>query len=324
MLVPDERRSRSLVTREPGVAELSEPEMAYITVCICTFRRPSLLRTIDSITTQSVNGALAAILVIDNDDSPSAREAIESREPNAQVDIKYLHAPARNISVARNAALDAVTTPWLAFIDDDEYASSDWLHRLSLERHGAHAIFGLSKAIYSSSAPQWIIEGDYHSNYVLNRVPINTGYTSNALIDVEFVRKNALRFDPQLGTTGGEDTIFFHHMFRAGGVLKYSPHAVAYEEVIPSRLNFWWVAKRRFRVGQVYAMMFHRFNLVDYRTVVWSAPVKVSSCVAMAAVMIWRPNRAIWWLMRSIFHAGSLSFALGIKLYEEYRTASRN
>jgi succinoglycan biosynthesis protein ExoM len=301
-------------------------DSSEITVCICTFRRPSVLRTIDSIAAQEINGVSGSafvILVIDNDDTPSARKMIEARASDVQVNIKYIHAPARNISIARNAALDTVTTPWLAFIDDDEYASTSWLQKLWLARHGAHASFGLTRAMYPSNTPQWIKEGDYHSNYVLDRVPINTGYTSNALIDLEFVRKNALRFDTRLGTTGGEDTVFFHHMFRAGGVLKYVRDAVTYEEVSPSRLNFGWVAKRRFRVGQVYAMMFHRFDLVDYRAVVWSAPLKISSCLVMAAVMSWHPNRAMWWLMRSIFHTGSVSFALGFKLYEEYRAAPR-
>jgi succinoglycan biosynthesis protein ExoM len=36
----------------------------------------------------------------------------------------------RNISIARNAALDVAETLWVAFIDDDEHASATWLANL--------------------------------------------------------------------------------------------------------------------------------------------------------------------------------------------------
>ena len=43
------------------------------------------------------------------------------------IDISYIHAPARNISIARNACVEAATGKWIAFIDDDELASENWL-----------------------------------------------------------------------------------------------------------------------------------------------------------------------------------------------------
>jgi succinoglycan biosynthesis protein ExoM len=307
------------------VADPVAPQLAEVTVCICTFRRPSVLRTIDSIARQQCrNGPLTLMLVIDNDDEPTAGNLITEFSQTARVAVSYIHAPAKNISIARNAALDAVTTPWLAFIDDDERAAPNWLAKLWAARSGANAIFGLSSAVYPDEAPRWLKEGDYHSNYVLDRnSPVNTGYTSNALIDMEFVRRHALRFDPALGTTGGEDTIFFHQMFRSRGALKYVRDAIVYEDVVPSRLHFGWVAKRRFRVGQIYAMMFYRFSFTDYLTVSVGAPLKITACLIMAAATMWRPSRSMWWLMRSIFHSGALSFALGFNVYEEYRPPGR-
>jgi succinoglycan biosynthesis protein ExoM len=311
--------SSPLSTKERCVTDSTAKDAPDVTVCICTFRRPSILKTIDSILTQSSYGFPSVILVIDNDDHPSAKDIVTARAMAARVKVQYVHAPARNISIARNAALDSAKTRWLAFIDDDEYASADWLTILWCKRQGAHAIFGPTRAVYPGNAPQWIKDGDYHSNLVGDRRPIDTGYTSNVLIDLEFVRTNSLRFDPLLGTTGGEDTIFFHDMFERGAFLKYTPDAVAYEEVTSRRLTFRWIAKRRFRVGQVYAMMFYRSDLWAYRAVIWSAPLKITTCLIMTLLMIWRPSSSLWWLMRSLFHGGVLSFGLGIKMVEEYR-----
>jgi succinoglycan biosynthesis protein ExoM len=199
-----------------AVAENADPEFIMngneqidVTVCICTFRRPSILGAVESVTTQVLPDWISLqILVIDNDDTPSARNTIAPLCAKSSATIHYHHAPGRNISIARNAALDVVNTPWLAFLDDDESASPMWLAKLFSARSGAQAIFGPSEARYDHNVPFWISAGDYHSNRVLgNENPIKTGYTSNALIDMNFVRKFGLRFDLALGRTGGEDTV---------------------------------------------------------------------------------------------------------------------
>jgi len=115
-------------------------------------------------------------------------------------------------------------------------------------------VFGPCEAIYDDWVPDWIKQGDYHSNRIAESSPITTGYTSNVLIDMVFVRRHGLRFEPELGCTG-EDTLFFHAMYRKGGVLKYAPNAVVYERVIPSRANVRWVVRRRYRAGQTRALV---------------------------------------------------------------------
>ena len=115
-------------------------------------------------------------------------------------------------------------------------------------------VFGPCEAIYDDWVPDWIKQGDYHSNRIAESSPITTGYTSNVLIDMVFVRRHGLRFEPELGWTG-EDTLFFHAMYRKGGVLKYATNAVVYERVIPSRANVRWVVRRRYRAGQTRALV---------------------------------------------------------------------
>ena len=297
----------------------AEDEIA-VTVCICTIRRPSLLIAVQSVATQVLPPHVSLrILVIDNDATPSALPLVETCRAETSVPIGYRHAPGRNISVARNAALEDASTPWIAFLDDDEYAAPNWLGALIAARRGANAVFGPCEAIYRDGTPAWIRAGDYHSNRIaLRKGRIDTGYTSNVLIDMGFVRSQGLRFDLALGRTGGEDTMFFHRMYRKGGMLTYANDAIVYEDVVPSRINLVWIARRRLRAGQVYAKMFHDLDGPAYRRATWTSLFKIAACAAMSAASAYQPSRAMWWLMRGTFHIGMLSYVIGLGIHQEY------
>ena len=296
-----------------------QSEPIELTVCICTFRRPGILSAIDSVAKQIVPPSISVrILIIDNDAEQSAFSIVTEFRSRTTIRLDYKHAPGQNISMARNAGLDAATTPWLVFMDDDEFASTKWLSGLIASRNGANAVFGPCEAIYREGTPDWIKQGDYHSNRITETEPITTGYTSNVLIDMAFVRRHGLRFAPELGRTGGEDTMFFHAMYLKGGVLKYASSAVVYETVVSSRVNLAWILRRRYRAGQVRALVSHRCDLVEYARLSLTAPFKVVLCVIMSGLTIPSEARAIWWLMRGVFHWGTISYALGIRVHEEY------
>ena len=90
-----------------------------VDVCVCTFRRASVSDLLASLAKLETPGWRVRVIVADNDDQPSARETVESAFAAFRLDGRYIHAPARNISVARNACLDAAQAPLVAFIDDD-------------------------------------------------------------------------------------------------------------------------------------------------------------------------------------------------------------
>jgi len=296
-----------------------QSEAIELTVCICTFRRPSILSAIDSVVKQTVPPNISVrILVIDNDAEQSALNIVTEFRSRAAIRLDYKHVPGQNISMARNAGLDAATTPWLVFMDDDEFASTNWLSRLIASRNGANAVFGPCEAIYGEGTPDWIKQGDYHSTRITETEPITTGYAGNVLIDMAFVRRHGLRFALDLGRTGGEDTMFFRAMYRKGGILKYASCAIVYETVVSSRVNLAWVLRRRYRAGQICALVAYRSDPAEYIRLSLTAPFKVFVCVIMSGLMISRRARAIWWLMRGVFHSGTISYAIGAGVHEEY------
>jgi succinoglycan biosynthesis protein ExoM len=292
-----------------------------VTVCVCTFRRASVLSTLQSVARQIMPaGTRSKILVIDNDFSRAAEPVISNYCTASGIDFSYFHAPGQNISIARNAGLAACRTRWMAFIDDDEAASPQWLDRLLAGRgDGIVAVFGPCLAIYGDDTPKWIRVGDYHSNRISTRRGfIDTGYSSNVLIDMDFVRQQKLTFDEELGRTGGEDTFFFHAMYRRGGRLAYAQDAIVYDPVPSSRTTTRWIATRRYRAGQTFAKLQQQYARNKYRNIPLMAPLKITFCIAIGTLLCPRPSRAIWWLSRATFHLGMLAYWTNGKIHEEY------
>ena len=99
-----------------------------IEVLICTFRRPFLEQTLASVAAQVLpDGASLGVVVADNDTGPTARELVQRIAAGFPFALTYVHAPERNISLARNACLDTATAEYVAFLDDDETAPPGWI-----------------------------------------------------------------------------------------------------------------------------------------------------------------------------------------------------
>ena len=137
-----------------------------IDIAVCTYRRPELDQTLLSLAVLSIpTGAIVRIIVADNDITPSARDRVDAMRSAVPFEIVYVHCPASNISIARNACLDHASGDFLAFIDDDETASEDWLSELLImaDTTGADAVLGPVQAVYGNAAPAWMRRGDFHS-----------------------------------------------------------------------------------------------------------------------------------------------------------------
>ena len=157
-----------------------------VDICVCTFRRAELAKTLASLASLSVpSGVTPRVIVADNDVTASARELVNAIAQEFPFELIYVHAPARNISVARNACLDASSGDYVAFIDDDETASTGWLTELlkTALREQADVVLGPVRAQYDEETPRWMREADLHSTFpVWVKGVIRTGYTCNALI----------------------------------------------------------------------------------------------------------------------------------------------
>jgi succinoglycan biosynthesis protein ExoM len=266
------------------------------------------------------DGYTVSVLVIDNDDAPTAREAVESMAAGAPLTLRYVHCPQGNISIARNGALTHSTTQLLAFIDDDEVASPDWLVHLTqaMTTDETDVVLGPVEAIYPKDAPTWMQRTKIHATMpVWVDGQIITGYTCNVLINMQSPALRNCSFDLSLGQTGGEDTAFFAKVVAGGGRITFASDALLRETIPPDRVSFGWLLRRRYRMGQTHGRLVAE-NGISAR--LWAITMcKVAYCMGAAAILqivdTGRRNKAI---LRGALHVGALSGLAGGAVLRQY------
>jgi len=294
---------------------MSEDFQTLVDICICTYRRSYLEQTLRSLAGLDLPRELTVrVIVADNDTWPSARELVEKVSPDLPFDLRYIHCPAANISLARNTCLDAAGGDFLAFVDDDSTVSPQWLASLveAARATGADAVLGPVRAIYSPSAPAWMRRGDFHSTVPVQvDGEIRTGYSGNALLWRASNHVAGRRFNLALGRTGGEDTEYFAQLHRAGGRIAYAPSAVVEEPVTVGRASFAWLAKRRFRSGQTHGrLLAQKYRRLPQAGLAASkALFSFGAALGLAAI----PHRRNRQALRGLMHLGAVSGLLGLR-----------
>jgi succinoglycan biosynthesis protein ExoM len=296
--------------------------MTSIDVCICTYQRDTLLPTLQSLDRQILPANVTMrVIIADNDELPSARDLVASVQSLIKTPMHYIHAPARNIAIARNACLDAATAEWIAFIDDDEEADPHWLTRMlkRAQSDNLTAVFGPILAQYPDDTPDWVKDINLHTAWPEKRHGIvETGFTGNALLRRKDKAVAGKRFLVSKGRTGGEDTAFFFSIYKDGGRFGICDGAVVYESVQPDRLSYAWMAERRFRSGQSYGYHGVIGGQMKRSIVCLMAAAKALFCFGVAGLTFWSERRRNYWSLRGKFHTGVVSSFFGVREKELY------
>ncbi|MBM7069111.1 glycosyltransferase family 2 protein [Actibacterium sp. 188UL27-1] len=300
--------------------------MTDVTVGICTFRRSSLFATLKSVAEQSLPpNVRVKIVVADNDESAKLAESLAQFASENDLDLTYVHAPARNISIARNACLSAARDTILLFIDDDELAEPDWIrqHLAAFQAKAVPVIFGPAHAVYPSDAPDWMRSNSFHSNIPnRNGDVVETGFSSNVLLDMTDDRVGEERFSPTFGRTGGEDVDFFFRLHRKGVVMDICHDAAVTEPVERRRMSFQWLLRRRHTTGKIYGHCLLAGTGTSRPVFMAKCLAKVGFCGGRALISILNKRRLTFWIMRGGFHAGALAGAFSPPKTEFYGKAT--
>lgn len=281
-----------------------------IDIGICTFRRDSLYETLASLSRQNLEPDWRVrVIVADNDEQPVKQSEIEALAKNLGLDLKYVHAPARNISIARNACLDNADADFLLFIDDDETAEPEWLSSLleTASRERAKIVFGPVYAIYPPGAPKWMRDNEIHSSVPSAlKGKVETGFSGNVLLDRREPSVRDARFRLDFGKTGGEDIEFFFRHYRNGLNMAISKTAVVYEPVAPVRLSFKWLSLKNIATGTIYGFCARQDTKGKTLSLVGKSLAKIAYCSLRAATSLANKKQLTFWSLRGCFHLGVL------------------
>ena len=231
-------------------------EKKHICVCVCTYKRPQLIkRLLVKLQNQSVDGLFTfSVVVVDNDLNLSAKLTVNEVKEKSIISIDYHSEPEQNISLARNKAIENSTGDFIAFIDDDEFPTPGWLVNLfnAYHKYEADAVLGPVKPHFDAPTPRWLIKSklcerkSYKSGTILNWKQTRTG---NVLLDRDIFKNKNNRFEPEFGRTGGGDNRFFRQISEQGRIIVWCNEAIVYETVVPKRWKKLFYIKKFLRIG---------------------------------------------------------------------------
>ena len=310
------------IPKPETVAQQTVVPVDHIAVGICTYRRASLIDTLNTLEHQNLpDGTRLTIIVVDNDDSASARGLVDRFACGSRHDVIYRFAPCGNISIARNAALEEAEQCGLrvfAFIDDDELAPPNWLNTLAtrLSETDAEVVVGPVRAVYGPDAPVWMRSLRIHDTNPERNPdgqPI-AGHSCNVIMDLGSEALAGRRFDLARGVSGGEDTAFFQEAMEDGARLAFAPQATLDEPVAPERATMTWLMKRRFRMGQTHGSLLRKHRGILTRLLTLPlACAKVLYCVVFALVNAPFAARRNSDLLRGALHVGTIAALIGFR-----------
>jgi succinoglycan biosynthesis protein ExoM len=228
-----------------------------VSVIIPTFRRPDGLQSaLNSVAAQTGQGEIRLRLIVcDNSPEAAAKNLVTAFAAATNLQVSYIHEPKTGVANARNAALKAVTSDFIAFLDDDEWAPPDWLSRLLKTQvaFDADVVFGPVKALLPETV---VAHRDYFEAFFSRTGPAQTGLLEgyygcgNSLIRTDCLPRTGPVFLADRNETGGEDDYLFHGLQSSGAKMVWDAHAFVYETVPHNRAHLRYTVARAFAYGQ--------------------------------------------------------------------------
>lgn len=132
-----------------------------VSVIICTYNRVAYLpRTLEALASQTVPYQDFEILLIDNNSRDNTPEVCRDfQEKHPELNFRYLVESRQGLSFARNRGIDEAQSDVLIFIDDDAFATPNYLQntiRFFESTPDAAAAGGRIYPLFESKRPDWL------------------------------------------------------------------------------------------------------------------------------------------------------------------------
>ena len=312
-----------------------------VTICICTFRRPELLRRLLlAIKSQENIPFTIEVVIIDNDPERSAKpiisEVVDFFKDNLKV--HYLDNP--NISLARNLSVKSASGKFIVIVDDDEVPNPDWISNLIAvqSKFNADVVFAPVLPEYSYGVPRWVIDGGYFDRRRFKTgtvVDHKDARSGNVLIrrsildsEINTSENDTGPFDASFGKSGGEDSMLFRQLSLRGALMVWCDEAPVFEYVPLERACASWLLKRSYRTGQIFlrteltvidgwGKILHGLNLLT--------KAFVQMFLSLFICLIYLPVNILAsfkWLRTFFSQMGKISYFFGSKTEEYGKKAS--
>lgn len=231
-----------------------------LTVCICTYNRQKLLELcIESLLRQLAPTSLFEVLIVDNGSDDGTVAFLES-VVRCNSHLRWFEEPKQGLSHARNKGWLEAAGTYVAFIDDDAIAETDWVKQIALfsESHPEIAVFGGPYESFTLNQPPTWFPPEY-GNWKLEGGPRSIKFGAEWLCGTNMVfRKEILReiggFSVELGMSGtsvayGEETELFSKIAKINIPMYYVPSMKVYHLILDYKMSLRWLLMSSYKRG---------------------------------------------------------------------------
>jgi succinoglycan biosynthesis protein ExoM len=305
-----------------SAALVQDGSSRHIAVCVCTYKRPHLLkRLLQELSVQGTENLFTySVVIVDNDESQSGKATVSEFAAGSIMRVSYHVESRQSIALARNKAVENAEGDFVAFIDDDEVPTKHWLVTLfrTWEKYRVDGVLGPVKPHFDEGAPKWIVEGGFY-----DRATYPTGFvidgakgrTGNVLLNKKVFASIPHPFKAEFRT--GEDQDFFRRMIERKHVFIWCDEAVVYESVPRMRWNRAFMLQRALLRGQN-AVIHPTFGLRDIIKSVIAVPAYAA---ALPFALVLGHHRFMTILIKLFDHLGKVCALLGIQpISDQYIT----
>jgi succinoglycan biosynthesis protein ExoM len=258
--------------------------------------------------------------VADNDPAQSAQQLVAEFSSTTPVQVAYCSELQPNIALARNKALQHAEGDFIAFIDDDEFPTDDWLYNLfqTCVRSEVDGVLGPVRPSFESDPPEWVRRGrffdrpTYHTGYRVNWDEARTG---NVLFKREILNSVDIPFRSEFATAG-EDVDFFRRMMEKGHAFIWCNEAVVYEVVPASRCTRSYLLKRALLRGS----NFNKHPTDRLRNATKSMIAVPCYTLALPVLALFGQHLFLKYLIKLLDHGSRLLAYVGLSLVTQRKT----
>ena len=285
----------------------------HICVCICTYKRPQLLkRLLAELAAQDSGGLFTySIVVADNDASRSAESVVDTFRGSVALPVRYCVEPRQGIGLARNTAIANADGDFIAFIDDDEFPEREWLLALfkTCNQYQVQGVLGPVKRHFDEKPPDWLAKSRFYKRRTHRTgtlVDKSEARTGNVLLKKEILSAGEPPFSPELHR--GEDKDFFVRMIGLGHVFIWCDEAVVFETVPPARWSRTFILKRALMRASINA----GYSTFGIRKIAKSLIAVPLYTLALPFALMLGQHRFMGLLERLVAHLGELLTLVGM------------
>jgi succinoglycan biosynthesis protein ExoM len=260
-----------------------------------------------------------SIVVVDNDSGKSAERTVSEIINGSGINMHYATEPRQGISHARNKSVALAKGNYIAFIDDDEIPSPNWLLTLysAMDTYNADGIVGPVVPMFESPPPEWLSRGRLYFWRFKNLATgdlMNTGATGNSLIKKSLTQIETPPFNIVFNLSGGEDSIFFSNIINKGYRIVFCKEAEVQEFVETKRMSLKYLLKRNVLEGKNTMRRFRILGNMLYR-LQWFLKSLVGICTYSIIILLFvliKRHIANKYMLKTFYFLGVLFEFLNI------------